>query len=113
MKSMEITEKMVDAMESGKFDFLRCNFPNGDMVGHTGVLEAVIYSMECVDNGLKAILSLTMARASVMSPPATGRLTGTGRSPSSTARMSSMSVWWLWMPRLTTSMSSPPPLRSV
>ena len=56
MKSKEITEKMVDAMASGKFQFLRCNFPNGDMVGHTGVLDAVIYSMECVDNGLKAII---------------------------------------------------------
>ena len=56
MKSKEITEKMVEAMASKKFDFLRCNFPNGDMVGHTGVMEAVVYAMECVDNGLKAIL---------------------------------------------------------
>ncbi len=56
MKSREITEKMVEAMASGKFQFLRCNFPNGDMVGHTGVMEAVVYAMECVDNGLKAII---------------------------------------------------------
>jgi len=56
MKSKEITEKMVEAMASGKYQFLRCNFPNGDMVGHTGVMEAVVYAMECVDNGLKAIL---------------------------------------------------------
>ena len=56
MKSKEITEKMVEAMASKKFDFLRCNFPNGDMVGHTGVMEAVVYAMECVDNGLKAII---------------------------------------------------------
>jgi len=56
MKSREITEKMVENMASGKFDFLRCNFPNGDMVGHTGVMDAVVYAMECVDNGLKAIL---------------------------------------------------------
>ena len=56
MKSKEITEKMVEAMASGKYQFLRCNFPNGDMVGHTGVLEAVITAMECVDAGLKAIL---------------------------------------------------------
>ena len=55
MKSAEITEKMVEAMASGKFQFLRCNFPNGDMVGHTGVLDAVIYSMECVDKSLAAI----------------------------------------------------------
>ncbi len=56
MKSKEITEKMVENMASKKFQFLRCNFPNGDMVGHTGAMDAVIYAMECVDNGLKAIL---------------------------------------------------------
>ncbi len=56
MKSKEITEKLLDAMASGKFQFLRCNYPNGDMVGHTGVMEAVVYAMECVDSGLAAIL---------------------------------------------------------
>ncbi len=56
MKSKEITEKLVAAMASGNYEFLRCNYPNGDMVGHTGVMEAVVYAMECVDNGLKAIL---------------------------------------------------------
>jgi len=56
MKSKEITEKMVAAMASKQFQFLRCNFPNGDMVGHTGVMEAVITGMECVDAGLKAII---------------------------------------------------------
>ena len=56
MKSKEITEHMVAAMASGSFQFLRCNYPNGDMVGHTGVMEAVVYAMECVDAGLKAIL---------------------------------------------------------
>ena len=56
MKSREITEKMVENMASKKFNFLRCNFPNGDMVGHTGVMDAVVYAMECVDNGLAAIL---------------------------------------------------------
>ena len=56
MKSKEITEKMVENMASGKFQLLRCNYPNGDMVGHTGVMEAVVYAMECVDRGLAAIL---------------------------------------------------------
>ena len=56
MKSKEITEAMVEAMASGKYQFLRCNFPNGDMVGHTGVMDAVVYAMECVDNSLKAII---------------------------------------------------------
>lgn len=39
MKSVEITDAMVEAMASGKYDFLRCNYPNGDMVGHTGSYE--------------------------------------------------------------------------
>ena len=56
MKSVEITEKMVANMASGNFKFLRCNFPNGDMVGHTGVMEAVVTGMECVDKGLAAII---------------------------------------------------------
>jgi len=56
MKAVEITEKMVENMASKKFDFLRCNFPNGDMVGHTGSMEAVVTAMEYVDAGLGKIL---------------------------------------------------------
>ena len=56
MKSKEITEAMLTAMRSGKYQFLRCNYPNGDMVGHTGVMDAVVYAMECVDAGVKAIV---------------------------------------------------------
>ena len=56
MKSKEITQAMLQAMESGKYQFLRCNYPNGDMVGHTGDMNAVVYAMECVDAGVKAIV---------------------------------------------------------
>lgn len=56
MKSKEITDKMVENMASHKFDFLRCNFPNGDMVGHTGVMAAVVTAMECVDEGVGRII---------------------------------------------------------
>ena len=56
MKSKEITDRMIAAMESKKYEFLRCNFPNGDMVGHTGVMEAVVTAMECVDASVKRIL---------------------------------------------------------
>ncbi len=56
MKSREITDHMIAAMESGKYDFLRCNYPNGDMVGHTGVLSAVITAMEAVDASVARIL---------------------------------------------------------
>ncbi len=56
MKSKEITEKLVAAMASGKFQFLRCNYPNGDMVGHTGAMDAVISAMESVDASVQAIV---------------------------------------------------------
>lgn len=56
MKCKEITDHLIAAMESGKYGFLRCNFPNGDMVGHTGVLEAVITSMEALDVQLGRIM---------------------------------------------------------
>ena len=49
MKGAEITDVIVDGILSGKYDFIRCNFPNGDMVGHTGVYQAVQIGVECVD----------------------------------------------------------------
>jgi 2,3-bisphosphoglycerate-independent phosphoglycerate mutase len=49
MKCAEITDKVLEAIPSGKFDFIRLNFPNGDMVGHTGVYQAVVCSMEAMD----------------------------------------------------------------
>lgn len=49
MKCKEITDKVVEAIESCKYDFVRLNYPNGDMVGHTGVFEAVKISMEAMD----------------------------------------------------------------
>lgn len=56
MKCREITQKLIGAMQSGQYSFLRCNFPNGDMVGHTGNLEAVIASMEALDTCLGQIV---------------------------------------------------------
>lgn len=49
MKCGEITDKVIDAIESGKYDHIRLNYPNGDMVGHTGVFEAVKLSIEAMD----------------------------------------------------------------
>ena len=56
MKSTEITEKLVEAIESKKYKFLRTNYPNGDMVGHTGNYEATIIGVESVDLNLKRIM---------------------------------------------------------
>ncbi|MDK2857756.1 MAG: 2,3-bisphosphoglycerate-independent phosphoglycerate mutase [Verrucomicrobiota bacterium] len=52
MKADEITDAVVKAIESGKYEFIRLNYPNGDMVGHTGVFSAVKTAVEAVDEGL-------------------------------------------------------------
>jgi len=49
MKCAEITDKVLEAVESGKYAFIRLNYPNGDMVGHTGVYQAVVVSVEGMD----------------------------------------------------------------
>lgn len=56
MKCKEITDCLLEAMASGKYGFLRCNFPNGDMVGHTGNFDAVVASMEALDVQLGRIM---------------------------------------------------------
>ena len=49
MKGAEITDALIDAVKSGKYRNIRCNYPNGDMVGHTGVFQAVRIGVEAVD----------------------------------------------------------------
>ncbi len=49
MKADEITDAVIEALDSGEYRFLRLNFPNGDMVGHTGVEAAVRIAVETVD----------------------------------------------------------------
>ncbi len=49
MKCADITDRVIKEIESGKWDLIKLNYPNGDMVGHTGVYEAVVCSMEAMD----------------------------------------------------------------
>ena len=56
MKCAEITDKLIEALEAGEYDYYRVNFPNGDMVGHTGSLAATRCSMEALDIQLGRIL---------------------------------------------------------
>jgi 2,3-bisphosphoglycerate-independent phosphoglycerate mutase len=49
MKCAEIADEVLKAIPSGAYDYIRLNFPNGDMVGHTGVYQAVVCSMEAMD----------------------------------------------------------------
>lgn len=56
MKAADITDKVIETIESGSFDFIRLNYPNGDMVGHTGDLDAAVIAAETVDISLKRLL---------------------------------------------------------
>ncbi len=49
MKAREITHKVIELLKSGSYRFGRLNFPNGDMVGHTGSTKAAIQAVETVD----------------------------------------------------------------
>ncbi|WP_025563740.1 2,3-bisphosphoglycerate-independent phosphoglycerate mutase [Psychromonas sp. SP041] len=49
MSSVELTEKLVSAIKSSEYDVIICNYPNGDMVGHTGIYEAAVKACEAVD----------------------------------------------------------------
>jgi 2,3-bisphosphoglycerate-independent phosphoglycerate mutase len=56
MKAEQIADLAVDAIKSLKYDCVRLNIANGDMVGHTGDLAASIQAMETVDRELKRVL---------------------------------------------------------
>ena len=57
MSAPELTDKAVDAINSGKYDLIVLNFANPDMVGHTGSLPAAVKAVETVDTGLGRIAS--------------------------------------------------------
>ncbi len=58
MKCAEITDKLIECLKSKKYKYLRVNFPNGDMVGHTGSFLATECSMEALDLQLARILKV-------------------------------------------------------
>lgn len=49
MSAVEVTDKVVAAIQSGKYDFIILNYANGDMVGHTGIMKAAVKAVETVD----------------------------------------------------------------
>jgi 2,3-bisphosphoglycerate-independent phosphoglycerate mutase len=55
MSAPEVTDKLVAAIESGTYDLIVCNYANGDMVGHTGILSAAIKAVETIDTALGRI----------------------------------------------------------
>ncbi|MGF6191387.1 2,3-bisphosphoglycerate-independent phosphoglycerate mutase [Serratia sp. 2723] len=85
MSSAELTEKLLAAIHSGKYDAIICNYPNGDMVGHTGVYDAAVKAVETLDNCIEQVVEAVKAvdgqllvtadhgNAEQMRDPATGQ----------------------------------------
>ncbi|ALR78625.1 2,3-bisphosphoglycerate-independent phosphoglycerate mutase [[Enterobacter] lignolyticus] len=85
MSSAELTEKLVAAIKGGKFDAIICNYPNGDMVGHTGVMDAAIKAVEALDHciaevtkaveavGGQMLITADHGNAEQMRDPSTGQ----------------------------------------
>lgn len=61
MNSTLLTDKLVEAIHSGKYDMIICNYPNGDMVGHTGILSAAIQAVEAVDHCIGRVVEALAA----------------------------------------------------
>ena len=57
MSVYEVTEKLVKAIENKEFDMIICNFANGDMVGHTGIMEAALKAVAAVDDCLGKVVA--------------------------------------------------------
>ena len=57
MSSAELTSELIHAIHSQKYDVIICNFPNGDMVGHTGKFKATIAACEAVDTCIGQIIT--------------------------------------------------------
>lgn len=56
MSVYEVTNHLVEAIENKKFDVIICNFANGDMVGHTGIMEAALKAVAAVDDCLGKVV---------------------------------------------------------
>jgi len=85
MNSTILTDKLVGAIESGQYDFIVCNYPNGDMVGHTGSFDAAVQACEAVDtcvgrvvkalqeNGGECFITADHGNAEQMQDPESGQ----------------------------------------
>ncbi|MAT91530.1 MAG: phosphoglycerate mutase (2,3-diphosphoglycerate-independent) [Halioglobus sp.] len=57
MSAPEVTDKLVEAIRSGRYDLIVCNYANGDMVGHTGVYAAAVQAVETLDTCLGRVVA--------------------------------------------------------
>ena len=61
MSAYEVKDKLVEALDSQKFDFICLNFANGDMVGHTGIYEAIEKAVKAVDECVSEVVETAKA----------------------------------------------------
>lgn len=66
MSAPELTDKLVAAIESGAYDFIVVNYANGDMVGHTGIMDAAVKAVEAVDVCVGRLEAAVKAAGGVM-----------------------------------------------
>lgn len=57
MSSEQLTDALVEAIENRQFDVIICNYPNGDMVGHTGNFDAAVKAVEAVDRSIARVIN--------------------------------------------------------
>ena len=62
MSAYEVTEQLVERIQSGKYDAIILNFANMDMVGHTGIVDAAIKAIETVDECVGKIIDATLEK---------------------------------------------------
>lgn len=65
MSALEVTDKVIKAIEQDSYDFILINFANADMVGHTGNLKATIKAIETVDKCVGKIVNLVLAKEGI------------------------------------------------
>ena len=66
MSAPEVTDHLVEAIRSGRFDLIICNYANGDMVGHTGDLAAAVAAVEALDGCLGRLYETVLAAGGVL-----------------------------------------------
>ena len=66
MSAYPVTDKLVEAIESGKYDLIVCNYANPDMVGHTGIMPAAIKAVDTIDECLGRLMAAIAKMGGVM-----------------------------------------------
>jgi 2,3-bisphosphoglycerate-independent phosphoglycerate mutase len=66
MSARAVTDKVVEAVDSGKFDFIVLNYANPDMVGHTGFLDAAVKAVEAIDECLGRLFTSVVRRGGIV-----------------------------------------------